>query len=92
MTEARRRDERLSLRATADERKLIQDAAVASNVDVTTFILRNAVTGAQRVLADRDVFVLSGPELAAWESINARRARELPGLRKLMERPSPFAE
>ena len=34
----------------------------------------------------------AGEALAAWESINARRARELPGLAALMRRPSPFEE
>lgn len=90
--EARRRDERLSLRATARERKLIQDAAAASDVDVTTFILSNALLGAQRVLADRTTFALDADALAAWESLNARPARELPGLAALMRRPSPFAD
>ena len=28
----------------------------------------------------------------ACEAVNARRARDLPGLRDLMSRPSPFAE
>ncbi len=91
-TEARRRDERLSLRATTQERALIQEAAAASGVDVTSFILSNAVLGARQVLADRNQFVLDDDALAAWEALNDRPARELPGLAALMNRPSPFVE
>ncbi|MDN5860408.1 MAG: DUF1778 domain-containing protein [Pseudonocardia sp.] len=90
--EARKRGERLSLRATMEERKLIQDAAAASNVGVTTFILTNAVLGARQVLADRNRFALNEDTLAAWEALNDRPARELPGLARLLARPSPFAE
>lgn len=90
--EARKRDERMSLRATAEERKLIKDAAAASGVDATTFVLSNAVLGARRVLADRNRFVLDSDALAVWEAINDRPARELPGLAKLMRRQSPFTE
>jgi hypothetical protein len=44
------------------------------------------------VVADRDQFDLDAEALAAWEAINARPARDLPGLRRLMERPSPFTD
>lgn len=37
-------------------------------------------------------FVLDAGSAEAWDAVNRRRARELPGLRRLMERPSPFAE
>jgi uncharacterized protein (DUF1778 family) len=63
-----------------------------TGTDLTEFVVSNAVEAARRVLADRDRFELDSDALAAWEGINARRARELPGLRRLMERPSPFAE
>lgn len=59
---------------------------------LTEFVVTNAVEAARRVLADRDHFELDADALAAWESINDRRARDLPGLRRLMERPSPFVE
>lgn len=50
------------------------------------------VLAAQRVMADRDTFTLSEDAAAEWEAINARPARELEGLRRLMARPSPFDE
>ena len=91
-TEARRRSRRLELRTTPDERDLIDRAVAVTDTDLTEFVVANAVEAARRVLADRDRFDLDPGALAEWESINARRARDLPGLRRLMDRPTPFAE
>lgn len=89
-TEARRRSRRLEVRTTADERELIDRAVAASHTGVTEFVVTNVVDAARRVLADRDRFELDARAVAEWESINARDARDLPGLRRLMERPTPF--
>ena len=91
-TESRRRSRRLELRTTADERDLIDRAVATSGVDVTDFVVSNAVEAARRVLADRDRFDLDAKAVEAWDAINARPARELPGLRRLMDSPSPFTE
>lgn len=91
-TEARRRSRRLEVRTTGDERDLIDRAVAATDSDVTEFVVTNAVEAARRVLADRERFELDADALAEWEAINARRARDLPGLRRLMKRPSPFTE
>lgn len=90
-TNARRRSARLELRTTPEERDLIDRAAAVSQLPVTTFVVSNAALAARRVLADRTTFGLDGPAHGSWEEINARPARELPGLRDLMRRPSPFA-
>lgn len=86
----RTRDKRLEVRTTADERTLIDRAAEATGTDVTTFVVAHVTEAAQRVLADRDHFELSAEAAAAWDKINRRPPRELPGLRRLFERPSPF--
>jgi len=91
-TERRQRSRRLELRTTPDERDLIERAVAAADTDLTDFVVGNAVEAARRVLADRESFDLDAKALAEWEAINDRRARELPGLRRLMKRPSPFAE
>jgi uncharacterized protein (DUF1778 family) len=91
-TESRRRSRRLELRTTPDERDLIDRAVAASDTDVTDFVVSNAVEAARRVLADRDRFDLDAEAAEAWAALNARPARDLPGLRRLMDRPSPFVE
>lgn len=90
--QARRRSKRLELRATPEERELIERAARETGSDLTEFVLTHASDAARRVLADRERFELDAEALAVWESINSRRARDLPGLRRLMTRPSPFVE
>jgi uncharacterized protein (DUF1778 family) len=86
----RRRSRRLELRTTPEEREMIERAAAASDTGLTEFVVSSAVNAAQRVLADRDRFELDPVASEAWEALNARPARDLPGLRRLMERPSPF--
>lgn len=86
----RKRGERIELRATSEEKALIEQAAVVSNTTMTRFALDSLTDAAQRVLADRSEFVLDSESLAAWEALNERPSRDLPGLRALMARPSPF--
>jgi uncharacterized protein (DUF1778 family) len=88
--ETRRRSRRLELRTTPEEREIIDRAAAASDTGLTEFVVGSAVEAAQRVLADRVRFELDAAAVEAWEAMNSRPARELPGLRRLMERPSPF--
>lgn len=82
----------MDLRTTPEERDLIDRAVAATGTDLTDFVVTHASDAARRVLADRDQFVLDPAALQAWEAINARPARDLPGLRRLMQRPSPFGE
>ncbi len=89
-TETRRRSRRLELRTTFTERSLIERAAAVKGVGLTDFVLEEACQGALRVLADRQTFALDDRAQAEWEDLNARPARELPGLHRLMQRPSPF--
>lgn len=89
---ARRRSERLEVRTTPEERALIDRAVSAAGTDLTDFVVANLTIAAQRVLADRTEFALDADARAAWEAVNRRRARDLPGLRSLMERPSPFVD
>lgn len=91
-TKFRRRSRRMDLRTTTEERELIDRAVIASGTDLTDFVVTHASEAARRILADRDHFGLDPSALTQWEEINARPARDLPGLRRLMQRPSPFRE
>lgn len=92
MATTRLRSERLEVRTTADERALIDRAVAEKGTDLTEFVISTLTVAAQRVLADRADFVLDADAATAWDAINRRPARDLPGLRRLMERPSPFAD
>ncbi len=93
MTEeaTRRRGRRLELRTTEEERALIDRAVAASGTDLTEFVVAHASEAARRVLADRQSYGLDPAALEAWDALNERPARELPGLARLLTRPSPFA-
>jgi len=91
-TPTRTRDRRLEVRTTAEERELIDRAAIASGTDLTSFVVEHLTDAARQVLADRDHFTLDTDASAEWERINRRSAKELAGLKRLMQRPSPFTE
>lgn len=88
----RTRDRRLEVRTTAQERELIDRAAEVSGTDLTSFVVEHLTDAARQVLADRDRFTLDDTAAAEWERINRRSAKELAGLERLMQRPSPFTE
>jgi uncharacterized protein (DUF1778 family) len=91
-TSTRTRNRRLEVRTTTEERELIDRAADLAGTDLTSFVVENLINAARQLLADRDRFVLSRAAVDEWEKINRRSAKELAGLRRLMERPSPFVE
>jgi uncharacterized protein (DUF1778 family) len=88
----RNRSERIEVRATPQDRALIDRAVAALDTDLTSFVMSNLTVAAHRVLADRTEFVLDDEGRTAWEEINDRAPRDVAGLRELMERPSPFAD
>jgi len=90
MTTPTDRNRRLEVRTTHEERDLIDRAAEAAGTDVASFVVACLTESAQQVLADRDRFTLKPEAAAEWERIDRRPARELPGLRRLAQRPSPF--
>ena len=92
MSTTRLRNERLEVRTTKDERSLIDRAVAEQGTDLTEFVISNLTVAARRVLADRTEFRLDQDVAEAWDAVNRRRGRDLPGLRRLMERPSPFTE
>lgn len=88
--ENRIRNRRIELRMTPEDSALIDSAIAVVGTDLTSFMITSATTAARQVLADRDEFVLNPQMRQAWEARNDRPAQDLPGLRSLMARPSPF--
>ncbi len=58
------KDERIELRTTSDEKRLLSEAAARERLDVTAFVLRAALPAAQEVLARAETIVLSDRETA----------------------------
>jgi uncharacterized protein (DUF1778 family) len=88
----RARDKRLEVRTTLEERNLIDRAVGVVGTDLTSFVVTNLVDASRQVLADRDHFALDREAASQWDKLNEMPARELAGLRHLMNRPSPFSE
>ena len=91
-TENRTRSERIEVRVTPQDRKLINDAVAACGTGLTEFVVSSLRTAAHEALADRTVFVLDADAQQEWEDLNSRPARDLAGLGRLMSRPSPFVD
>ena len=64
---------RIELRATEDDRNLLDRAAAALGTDRSSFLLAQGRLAAQRVLADREQFVLDPDALQEWERIKIAR-------------------
>jgi len=78
--------------STEDDRVLLDRAATALGTDRSSFLLAQGRLAVQRVLADRQHFLLDADAQQEWDRINKREACSLPGLTRLVERPSPFAQ
>jgi uncharacterized protein (DUF1778 family) len=86
------RSARIEVRTTPQDRELIDRAVAESGTDLTQFVVSNLSVAAHRILADRTSFALDTESVRTWDRINDRPARDLPGLRQLMDRPSPFID
>ena len=59
MTDATARDDRIELRTTKDEKRLLAAAAAHERLDVTSFIMRNVLPVARDVIDRAERIVLS---------------------------------
>lgn len=62
MSSATLKEERLSIRATPEIKKMIATAATISHESMTDFVLRHACKAAKRVIAESETIVLNNEE------------------------------
>jgi len=86
------KDQRLNIRASAEVKSLVEEAARATHMTASAFVLQAAVRSAQDVLADQTRFALPPEQWAEFTALLGRPAREIPALRKAASRRSPFRE
>ena len=86
------KDGRIALRASQDERDLIERASAASDTTVSAFVLQASLALAQDVLGERRVFVLPPDRWNAFVEMLDRSPADLaaakPRLRRLLTEPS----
>lgn len=87
-----RKDDRLELRLEPASRRLLDDAAAASSMSVSAFVLAHATEAARALLADRTSFVLPDDRWDALTELLERDARPLPVLAAFLARPSVLDE
>ena len=86
------KDQRLNIRASAEVKNLVEEAARATHMTASAFILQAALRAAQDVFADQTRFVLSPDKWSAFTAVLNRPAREIGALERAASKPSPFSE
>jgi uncharacterized protein (DUF1778 family) len=79
---------RLDLRLSAEQKRLFEDAASATDRTLTEFVVQSAEIAAQEVLADRTRFVLAPQEWEAFSAAIDSKPRVLPRLAAFLATPS----
>lgn len=79
---------RLDLRLSAEQKRLFEDAASATDQTMTEFVVQSAEVAAQEILADRTRFVLAPEEWEAFSGAIDGKPRVLPRLAAFLTTPS----
>lgn len=85
---SRRKVDRLELRLEPADRRLLDEAAAATAMSTSAFVLSHATEAAREVLADRTTFVLPDDRWDAFVELLERDERPMPGLAAFLARPS----
>ena len=81
-----RKEDRLELRLEPANRRLLDEAAAASSMSTSAFVLTHATEAACEVLADRTRFVLPDDRWDAFVQLLEREERPMPGLAAFLAR------
>jgi uncharacterized protein (DUF1778 family) len=90
--DTQRKDDRLELRLEPGRRQLLDEAAAASGMSTSAFVLSHATEAAREVLADRTSFVLPKEHWDAFVALLDRDEQPMDGLAAFLARPSVFDE
>lgn len=88
MTTQARRTEKLDLRLSAEAKRTISEAAVATGQSVSEFVLASALARAEETLPDRVVFGLTAEKWAEFQAALDASPHEHGRLRRLLREPS----
>ena len=87
---AKGRDETINLRASRQQKTLIDQAAAALGRSRSDFMLDTACREAEAVLLDRRYFVLSDEEFQRFTAMLDKPPRDNPKLRRLLQTIAPW--
>jgi uncharacterized protein (DUF1778 family) len=86
----KRRTDRLALRATPNQERVLRRAADAAHKSLTDFILDSACQAAVHTLIDQRQLVVSGNPARSLLDLLDRPTGDNAGLRDLFSRPEPW--
>lgn len=92
MAPSKTKAERFNIRATDDEKRLVEEAAAIMRMNTSQFVMQAAVRSAEEVLVERTRFVLPADKWSEFVDRLDRPAREIPELKTAISKPSPFSE
>lgn len=84
------RDERLNIRVTRERKALIAKAAEIEHKNISDFVLENAVSAAEAIVADNANLRLSDKQWRKFIEALDAPPRNISSLRKLLTGPSIF--
>ncbi len=82
------RTERLNVRVTSDQARLIRRAATATKANLSSFLVESACLRAEEALASQQYFVYTAKQWDAFTAALDRPAQDKPRLRRLLSKPS----
>ena len=89
---AKVKTERLNIRATEDEKALVEQAAQARHMTASQFVLQSALRSAEEILADQTRFVLPQDKWDEFTTMLDRPARDMPALREASSKRDRFGD
>jgi uncharacterized protein (DUF1778 family) len=86
------KDQRLYIRVSEDQKWLLEEAAKTSRISMSQFVLREALTSAEQVVADQTLIRLPQAEYDEFLKRIDEAPKQIPALRRLAEEPSIFTD
>lgn len=86
----RRKETRLSIRATLESKELIERAAAKEKKNVSDFVLENALSAAEAIVADDGNFSLNAQKWKRFVEALDAPPRNIKALRRLLTQPGVF--
>jgi uncharacterized protein (DUF1778 family) len=87
-----RKGERFNVRVSGAEKALVEQAARATRVTSSRFILESALRSAEEVVAAQTRFVLAPEQWTEFVAALDRPAKGIEALREAAAKPEPFRE
>ncbi len=84
------KDDRLQIRLSPDEKRMLERGAAAAHLSVSAFVLQAAAQRAEEVLTDRQILSLSPSAAEAFSVALARPAEVNTRLATALNRPRGF--